>query len=137
MSSYDNAYVVTYNFPALDVGAGTITRKIRVPKGATGARVLDIHAFASETFSQTTTAARAQVGIAGDLDKFVDANLGALAAGNAFSLADSVGAHKGVWHDGEDDVSELTVTFVAPTGGTPAGIADFAIAVAWNSIGIA
>lgn len=137
MSSYDNSYPVSYNFAALDVGAGTITRKLRVPKGATGARVLDVHAFASETFTQTTTAARVQVGTAGDLDKFIDANLGGLAVGNAFSLANSPGAHKATWHKGEDDVSELTVTFVAPTGGTPGGIADFAITVAWNYIGIA
>jgi len=133
MSNYDDPKVITYNYSALNVGGGTITRKIRVPKGALQARVLDIHTFATVTFTNVTTTARVQVGVAGALGKFADAQIDDLAANAAQSFADTNGGGA-IWTSQVDNVAELTVTFVAPTGGTPAGTADFTIAIAWDHI---
>lgn len=133
-SYYDQPRVLTYNYTGLNIGAGTITRKIRVPRGAQSARVFEAHVYATTTFNAVTTEAKAQVGVTGDLGKFAELGIGTLAAGSARGFADAKG-FKAVWNKGTDDVAELTVTFVAPTGGTPAGVADVAIAIGWDFIG--
>lgn len=133
---YDKPVVMSYHYSAVDYGAGTVTRKIRIPKGAKMARVLDIHAFATETFTNTTLQGRTQVGISGDLDKYADMPMGVLAAAAALNFAGTGGGFVAMFQDHVDDVSELIVTFVAPTGGTPAGIADVDIAIAWDFVGL-
>ncbi len=130
---YDNPKTLNYHYAALAVGAGNITRKIKVPRGAKRARVLDIHAFATVIFTQVTTAARAQVGVAGTLDKFADLNIGGLAANAALCMTSTNGPEQD-WVAVDDNVTELTVTFVAPTGGSPTGTASFDIAIEWDFI---
>lgn len=131
--SYSNAVTINYSYNAQDYGNGTITKKVRPPRGATRGRVETIHTLASETFNQVTTQGLTQVGVASDLDKFAELEMGALAA--AATLSDSDQADVFVL-DGQFDLEqetedELTITLVAPTGGTPAGIADVDIAISW------
>lgn len=131
--SYENAVTLNYSYNAQDIGAGDITKKIRPPRGATRGRVESIHLYASETFTQTTTQALVQVGVASDLDAYAELGCGALAAAATLSESDQAGV---LVNDGQFDLSqetedELTLTMVAPTGGTPAGIADVDLAISW------
>lgn len=134
--SYDNATILNHSYNAQDIGNGTITKKIRPPRGATRGRVESIHLLASETFNQVTTQAYIRVGVASDLDKFAELAIGALASGATLSESDAATLASVLTDDGQFDLSqetedELTVTMVAPTGGTPAGIADVDLSIAW------
>lgn len=131
--SYDNPVYQNLSYNAQDYGNATITKKVRPPRGATRGRVEGIHALASETFNQVTTQAETQVGVTGDLDKFASLKMGALAAGATLSDSDQsdVFTNDGQFDFENESVDELTLTFKAPTGGTPAGIADVDILIAW------
>lgn len=131
--SYENPVTLNYSYNAQDYGNGTITKKVRPPRGATRGRVESIHALASETFNQVTTQAETQVGVTGDLDKFASLLMGSLAAAATLSDSDqsNVFVNDGQFDLSQEAVDELTLTFKAPTGGTPAGIADVDIAISW------
>ena len=131
--SYENPVTQCVSYYAQDIGAGDITKKLRPPRGATRGRVEYIHLLASETFTQTTTQSQIQIGVASDLDKYAELDVGALASGATLGDSDQTGVFTS---DGQFDLSEetedeLTFTFLAPTGGTPAGIADVDIGISW------
>jgi hypothetical protein len=128
MATYDHPVYVTYNYEGHDFGAGGATKPIVGPAGMRG-KIVDIHASnVTETFTNTTTEAKVQAGVSGELDKFADFGLGTLAAG----AADAATRHEGdVTHNVLGSDETLLLTFVAPTGGTPAGIADVQVVVAW------
>lgn len=127
--SYDNPISVTYNFAAVDFGAGDKTRKIKPPQGKVSGRVADIHLAATEVFNQVTTQAYARIGDGTDDDKYAELPIGALAA-NA-SLAAAKSNLYGSFNLDVDGVTELELNMIAPTGGTPSGIADVAVTVEW------
>lgn len=131
--SYSNPVYGSYSYNAVDYGNGTVTKRIRPPRGATRGRVEGIHAYATETFNQVTTQAETQVGVTGNLDKFASLPMGALAAGATLADSDvsNVFVSDGQFDFDTEAVDELTVTMLAPTGGTPAGIADVEIIIAW------
>lgn len=133
MSSYSNPLSQSKCYNAQDIGNGTITKKVRPPRGKSRGRVAGIHAFASETFTQTTTPAYIQVGVTGDLDKFASLNCGATASGATLSDSDVANTlvNDGQFDLSQEAVDELTITMVAPTGGTPAGIADVEVDLEW------
>lgn len=127
MPTYDEPRVVTYNYAQHDFGAGGDTKEIVGPSGMRG-KIVDIHVSnCTETFTNTTTGAFVRAGVAGDLDKFAELSAGTLASGSAAAASRQDGVTEAVLGDDET----LLVTFVAPTGGTPAGIADVQVAVAW------
>lgn len=127
MPTYDEPRVVTYNYSQHDFGAGGDTKEIVGPSGMRG-KIVDIHlSNVSETFTNTTTGAFVRAGVSGDLDKFAELSAGTVAAGSALAASRQDGVTEGVLADSET----LLVTMVAPTGGTPAGIADVQVAVAW------
>lgn len=127
MMTYDAPMVTTLSYQAHDFGAGGATKTIVGPKGARG-KVLDVLVSnVSETFTNTTTAAKVQAGVAGDLGKFVDFGLGTTASGSATSASRGDAVTQEVAASDEP----IVVTFVAPTGGTPGGIADVQVVVGW------
>lgn len=127
MPTYDEPRVVTYNYAQHDFGSGGDTKEIVGPSGMRG-KIVDIHVSnVTETFTNTTTEGLVQAGVTGDLNKFAELTLGTLAAGSANAASRQDGVTEGVLEDTET----LLVTMVAPTGGTPAGIADVQVAVAW------
>lgn len=121
-----SAFSVTYLFQAQDIGNGNITEVIA---GRTGYRghVRSIEVFnVTEAFNATTTPARVDVGItAGDLDAYA---IGGSFGTTAIAAAASPAVTDGVI--GTIPVSAgITITMYAPTGGTPAGIADVAVTI--------
>lgn len=131
--SYENPVYQTLSYNDQDYGNGDITHEIRPSRGATRGRVESILVHASEVFNQVTTQGLTQVGVASDLDAFAELQMGALASGAGLSDGDQTGVFV---DDGQFDLSqetedELTLTLVAPTGGTPTGIANVFVTIAW------
>jgi hypothetical protein len=129
--SYDLPTRVSYSFPVHDFGAGAGAHAIKPPKGKKQGNVVDIQLFnITETFTQTTTPGYVRLGTAGDADKYAELNCGAAAATDAYNLSDA-GVVNSRIDLTEDNISQVEVTFVAPTGGTPAGIAAVCVVVDW------
>lgn len=134
MSQYDKPLTFNFKYSAVNFAVGG-TQKIPLPRGARYARVCDILLVSSVTFTQVTTPALVQVGDGTTPDKFASITVGALAAGSTLSGNDVAPAH--VWKDNyvaNPVIHDLVVTFVAPTGGTPAGTADVCILLAFDQV---
>lgn len=137
-ASYDNMLVCSYNLGLQDIGNGDSAHAIKAPYGFKRARIIDIHGSIVETFTQVTTPGYARIGTAGDADKFAELNFGAAAATNAYNAADhdaflNKPATIDLERDGDSGaaLSQLEVTLVAPTGGTPAGQAFVTVVIGW------
>lgn len=124
---YDNGIVIPYVFAAADFGAGSITRDIQGPAGLRG-RPLGVSLAATETFNAVTTGARVDVGTAADPDAYLSYAVGTLAAGSGATPIDGNGLT--VLGDLPAD-TEARISLIAPTGGTPAGIADTTVLICW------
>jgi hypothetical protein len=128
--SYSNPDRRSYVFPNVDFGAGDSAQSFQGPKGKAG-RLIDIHLSATETFNSVTTDANTQIGTAADPNAYALFMQGDLAA------TDSVSGQDGVtdtdWLIAADIPADtqVEVTFTAPTGGTPAGIATVTVWVDW------
>lgn len=138
MSQYDDMITSSHAFPSVNFASGS-TNKIKVPRGAKLGRVLDILVNATVLFTQVTTPAIVQVGDGTTPDIFATLTLGALAAGSTIGGGDVTnGIFKSVYLAGNyasgAGLHDLTVTFVAPTGGTPAGTGTVLIIMGWDQI---
>jgi hypothetical protein len=136
--SYDSLAEVTYTFPGVNF-ATTTTGKMKIPRSAKMARVLDIFVNATVLFTQVTTQAIVQVGDGSTPDIFASLALGALAATNTIGGSDvTAGVFKAVYLAGNYNsgagLHDLIATFVAPTGGTPAGTGTVTIVVGYDQI---
>lgn len=137
-SGYDVLTPVSHTFPGVNF-ATTTTAKIKIPRKATMARVMDILASATVLFTQVTTQAQVQVGDGSTPDIFAALFMGALASGNTLGGSDSVaGVYKAAYLAGNYNsgagLHDLIVTFVAPTGGSPAGTATVVVVVGYDQI---
>lgn len=138
-ATYDRPFTVPYCFGVIDFGAGNVASAIPKPYGMTFARIEEISVSVSETFNQVTTPGYVRVGTASDADKFAEMNMGAAAITDGYSTKDDTDAIKAAGlninlaSDGDSGaaLAQLEVTFVAPTGGTPAGIGIPTIVVSW------
>lgn len=139
--SYDNPRCrVTYHLRGqaagapIDFGSGTTSQKIKPPPGATAGHITLVHALSQETFTQVTTQAFIQLGSAGDPDKYLNMGLGTLANGEVavHSANDLPVKSFDLANDEVPALTELVVTFVAPTGGTPAGQAYVDLCIDWH-----
>lgn len=135
MKSYDNPLTISHNLGVVDYGAGNSVQLIPAPPGCTGARIECVLLDVDETFNTDTTEGAVQVGDGTDADKFFAASVGAAAADTAVSFAGATEAYPTIdmARDGNAGAAMtfLTVTLVAPTGGTPAGIANTTLVIHW------
>lgn len=128
-------YFVSYDFlesgaiNGVDFGAGDEAFIIKTPSTRRGLPFsVDIYDV-TETFNTDTTEARVDIGDGSDADEFaLTDDFGALTTalgGATFNVAD------GTLVAGDTPIVEpgdyVTVTCVAPTGGTPAGIAKVGV----------
>jgi len=133
--SYDAPLRITYSRNAINFATST-SRILRGPKGKRG-RVVDAQVSGTTLFTNVTTSGRLQVGVAGSaatLKANLDLDLGALAAGAAINASNQAAAMIGqpgatIPYLAAD--TDFTISFVAPTGGTPAGIGDVDITIDW------
>lgn len=147
-SNYDSLYEVCYNFPSVNFATGS-SQKMKIPRGAKMARVLDILVSATVLFTQVTTPAVVEIGDGTTANAFGQLSLGALAAGNTLGASDVVGGLFGVSnqfgnaaaavylagnYNAGAGLHDLIATFVAPTGGTPAGTGTVIVVVGYDTI---
>lgn len=126
----DAPFSATYTFPAVDFGNGDSVQVIpAMPGGKVGYVEEVVVHNVTETFNEVTTPARVDVGVSGgDADfNVVGDSLGSLAAGA--SQRDDL--TPGV--QGRTIVKDqaVGVSCIAPTGGTPAGIASVSVTILW------
>lgn len=128
--SYSNPDRRSYGWGIHDFGSGGESYSITGPKGKTG-RLVAIHVAATETFTTTTTAARVDVGTAADTDAYASFNLGALADTDSASTDDGTTDTDAIISASIPADTQVEVTLVAPTGGTPAGMGVPTIWIDW------
>lgn len=142
---YDNPMRLSYNLGLHDFGTAGDALAIPVPaiqgeRTATMCRIDSIALSATETFTAVTTGAFVRIGTAADADKFAELAAGTLADTNGLDLTPGSTELKDNGYGGQgvvllnssgENISQLEVVFVAPTGGTPAGIAHVNIGIAW------
>lgn len=142
MSQYDNMLEVTYQFPALNFVSGAGAYKLPIPRSARFARVLDIMVVCTTTFTQVTTGAVVQVGDGVTAAQFAQLSIGGLTSGNSITGQDQT---NGVWRSNylaqqnpavgtAGVLHDLTLTIVAPTGGTPAGVGNLYVVVGYDQM---
>ena len=119
---------ITYWYPSHDFGAGAGAVSFQGPSGMTG-KLKDIVVNATETFNAVTTPAYVRIGTGSDADAYAEANLGTTAATDMF-VATQDDTDAIILSDIPAD-TQVEVAFVAPTGGTPAGIGTVGIVVDW------
>lgn len=125
--AYDNPTTVTYTFQAKDFGAGNSSARIRGPKNMRG-KVVDVMVDTiTETFSATTTQAYVRLGDGSDADAYAELPLGTTAT-TATAAATVTGT---ITDTTIPDDENVTVSFVAPTGGTPEGIGTVRVVIDW------
>lgn len=127
--SYDNPLVgpVTYNFGLHDFGAGAGAFAFKGPPGKRG-RIEDIGVAVTETFNAVTTPGYVRVGTGADPDAYAELNMGTAAATDFYNTQDDTDA---IINNLLPADTQIEVAFVAPTGGTPAGIGYVHIVVTW------
>lgn len=131
--SYDNGLAVSYGFGIHDFGAGGDALAIKPPQNLDVGRVEDIHVSVTETFNQVTTAGFIRLGTVADPDHYAELNMGAAADTDAYNLRDA-GVISITTIDTSaqgENISQIEVAFVAPTGGTPAGMGYVTIVMSW------
>lgn len=127
--SYENPVVISHHFGSVNFGSGS-TAKIKPPPGLTKGNILDIHVTVTTTFTQVTTPGYVRVGKTGTADYYAQINMGAAASGSAYNFRDNKTVSRRI-DLVADAVSDVLVTFVAPTGGTPAGIGLVTVVIGW------
>ncbi|KQZ49714.1 hypothetical protein ASD54_12305 [Rhizobium sp. Root149] len=118
----------TYTWNAVDFGAGNVATSFKGPNGMEG-RIRELTVISTETFTNTTTQAFVRLGTTSDADAYAQAALGTLANTDTFvaSKQDSDWIISGTLPVD----TQIEVNFVAPTGGTPAGIGTVILDVEW------
>jgi hypothetical protein len=125
--SYDNPIAISFAFPTHDFGAGAGAVSFKGPPGKTG-RLIDIAVHVTETFNQVTTPGYVRVGTGANPDAYAELNMGAAANTDTWNTQDDPDA---IIDSGLPADTQIEVAFVAPTGGTPAGIGNVTIATEW------
>lgn len=128
--SYSNPDRRSYVFANVDFGAGDSAQSFQGPKGKAGT-LIDIHLSATETFNSTTTDAYTEIGTAADPNAYAHFVQGDLAATDSVCGTDGATDTDWLIDANIPADTQVEVTFVAPTGGTPAGIATVTIWVDW------
>lgn len=136
MRSYDKPEFRSYYLGLVDFGAGGAADSIPVPSGVTGARIVGASVNGlTEAFTADTTGAGLNIGTAVDADKFMAAVLPVVALTDSHDIGGvtAAGTEIRLGYDGDAGaaLTQLEVTMVAPTGGTPAGIGLLNVTIGW------
>ena len=126
--SYENPIVIRHQFASHDFGAGAGAEAIKGIAGLKGRSIDCGLSEISEVFNGVTTTGKLNVGIAAAGAEYIAMDLAAAAVSDVFNTQDDTDAI--VLADIPAD-TQVEVTFVAPTGGTPTGIGRPYVDIAW------
>jgi len=127
--SYANADRRTYSFPAVNFATNS-AQAIRGPKGKM-ALLQSISMSATTTFTATTTQGRVDVGVTGTPQAYASLPLGTTAAGGAIASDDSARTAPVITQNRLPADTDVLMSFVAPTGGSPAGVGTVTVVIDW------
>lgn len=149
MSIYDRPLRRDYQWLGMNIATPAATRRIKIPAGIRFVRINDFYVNVTTAATVVTTAGVIQIGDGTTAGKYMAQKIGvdagsSVAAGAVYGVQDVDGrvalynptlapdsTHRGridLLNDGATAgtlQTFLDVTTVAPTGGTPAGIADY------------
>ncbi len=125
--SYSDPRPYTYSFGEIDFGAGGDALVVTGPSGKQGS-VKEILVSATETFNADSAEGAVKLGSSAAGAQYVDMGLGTLADGADQRLTDTAAD---LVSDALPADTDIHVTFVAPTGGTPAGKGFVQIMIEW------
>ena len=128
--SYDAADRRCYGYSNQDFGAGDQSLSIQGPLGKKGL-LRSIHVDASEVFNSVTTGAQVLVGTAADTNAYAQFELPDIADTDSVSSDDGTDPNAILSAFLPAD-TQVEVTFIAPTGGTPTGIGNVTIIIDWD-----
>lgn len=124
---YDNPLVITYDFGSSNFATPATATSFKGPPGKVG-KIVDIGVRVTTLFTNVTTAGAMAVGTSADADAYALLQMGAAAATDFWNVQDDPDA---IINDTLPANTQIEITFVAPTGGTPAGVGVPQITVAW------
>lgn len=130
-ASYTNPLVVTYGFGNLNFVTGAGTYKVKPPKRLTAGGVKDIHVRVTTLFTQVSTPAYVRVGNATSNAQYAELNMGAAAANSAYNSSDVAGSLKANINLTRDNITDVDIRVIAPTGGSPAGVGYLDVVIGW------
>ena len=122
--SYSIPNRLSYTFGEEDIADAARALSVRGPVGKDG-RLVAVSISATETFTATTLAGHLLIGTAADTDAYADITIGTLAATDSL-FSGYLDRNITIPKD-----TQIEITPVAPTGGTPAGKAYFTITIDW------
>lgn len=149
MSNYDRPLRRQYQWGGLNVATPAAVRRVKIPSGVRFVRISDFYVNVTTACTVVTTAAVVQIGDGTTAAKYMAQKIGvdagsSVAAGATYGVQDVDGrvalynptsapdsTHKGYIDLKTDGATNgtlqtfLDVTTVAPTGGSPAGVADY------------
>ncbi len=128
--SYADANRISYSFPAVNFATSS-SQSITGPKGKAG-RIKTCHVSATTLFTAVTTQARVDLGNATTANAYGTESLGTLAAGASTAIDDGSNAASSLTMPRVAADVPIKVSFVAPTGGTPAGVGTVTVVVDWD-----
>ena len=118
MAQYDNPKTLTIPLGSVNFGSNSAS-SFKLPKGMRG-RLVDIAVIGTTLFTAVSTGAFVNIGTTADPDAYASlGSLGALAATDTFNTVNDPTAI--IDADLPAD-TQIEVSFVAPTGGSPAGV---------------
>jgi len=134
--SYSDGPVLNYIVASHDFGAGAGTASIKAPSQFENGRIIEVGITnITEAFTSVTTAGQFLVGIAADTNKYCQlevANGTGSGIGDTYNVRNDANAILDAYLVVSDLIGgQLEFTYVAPTGGTPAGIGSPYIAIRW------
>jgi hypothetical protein len=132
MRSYDQPDLMSYNLGSVDfTSGGPFT--IPVPPDCSGMRVVGYAIdTATVAFTADTTAAALQFGDGTDADKFGQLDAAVIGAGDSLHVVNDAGGTSADYASAAGGrLDQVTVTVVAPTGGTPGGTGNLTVFMAW------
>ena len=127
--AYNNPQIISYNFGSVNFATGS-TAKLKPPPGKSRGSIIDVHVSVTVLFTQVTTPGYSRIGKTGTAAYYAEVNMGAAAAGAAYNFRDNKTVSRQI-DLVADAVSDVLVTFVAPTGGSPAGTGIVTVAIGW------
>lgn len=126
MNTYSDPLTLAHHLGQHDFGAGGDTHKLKGPAGYKGrVRHIELNKV-TEAFTAVTTPAYIRIGDGSDADKYADMSCGTTAIDAVDGPAASELFNAEIAAD-----EEPVVTFVAPTGGIPAGIGNVTVHIDW------
>lgn len=130
--SYGNPKPITYALGLQAPASAVVALRVKPPIRTNRGLVVDIAAAVTVLFTAVTTPAFIRVGTVALPLRYASLNMGTAAINTSLTSRDVLGTIILDIDMARDSVTEIQLSTVAPTGGSPAGSAYMWITIAWS-----